>query len=76
MDSRAYSSRSYQPYGNTMARNESNGFRGFGSQKESKYSAPKFKAPKGYGGGGHFGAPKAPKMSHSSGGGGGHHHFL
>lgn len=70
------SSRSYNSYGNTMARNESGGFRGFGVQKEPRYSAPKFKAPKGYGGGGHFSAPKAPKMSHSSGGGGGHHHFL
>ncbi len=68
--------RAYNGYGNNMARNESGGFRGFGSQKEPKYSAPKFKAPKGYGGGGHFSAPKAPKMSHSSGGGGGHHHFL
>ena len=38
------------------------------------YSAPKFKAPKGYGGGGHFSAPRAPKMSHSSGSGG-HHRF-
>ncbi len=75
MDSRMYSSRSYQTYGNSMARNESNGFRGFGSQKEPRYSAPKFKAPKNYGGGGHFSAPKAPRMSHSSGGGG-HHHFL
>jgi hypothetical protein len=59
-----------------MARNESGGFRGFGSQKEPKYSAPKYKAPKNYGGGGHFSAPKAPKMGHSGGGGGGHHHFL
>jgi hypothetical protein len=70
-DSRPYSGRSYAPYGNSMARNESGGFRGFGSQKEPKYSAPKYKAPKNFGGGGgHFSAPKAPKMSHSSGGGG------
>jgi hypothetical protein len=66
--------RSYNGYGNNMARNESNSFRGFGGQKEPKYSAPKFKAPKGYGGGGHFSAPRAPKMSHSSGSGG-HHRF-
>lgn len=66
-DARAYSGRSYQ-----MARNDSGGFRGFGSEKAPKYSAPKFKAPKSYGGG-HEKAPKAPKMSHSSGGG--HRHF-
>jgi hypothetical protein len=74
-NSRAYSGRSYEPRGNAMARNETGGFRGFGSQREPKYSAPKFKAPKSFGGGGHSSAPKAPKMSHSSGGGGGHHHF-
>jgi hypothetical protein len=68
-NSPAYSSRSYEPYGNSMARNESGGFRGFGSQKEPKYNAPRYKAPKNFGGGGHFSAPKAPKMSHSSGGG-------
>jgi hypothetical protein len=62
-DSRAYSGRSYQ-----MARNESGGFRGFGSQKEPRFSAPKYKAPKNFGGG-HEKAPKAPRMSHSSGGG-------
>jgi Protein of unknown function (DUF3300) len=72
-DSRAYSSRGYQTYGN-LSRNESGGFRGF-SEKEPKYSAPKYsyKAPKSFG---HEHAPKAPKMSHSGGGGGGHHHFL
>jgi hypothetical protein len=64
----AYSSRSYQPYGNTMARNESGGFRGF-TQKEPKYSAPKYQAPRNFGGGGHFSAPRAPSMSRSSGGG-------
>jgi Protein of unknown function (DUF3300) len=70
LNSYAYSSRSYEPYGgNTMARNESAGFRGFGGQKEPKFSAPKYSAPKNFGGGGHFSAPKAPKMSHSSGGG-------
>ncbi len=68
-DPRAYSSRSYQPYGNTIARNDPGGFRGFGSQKEPKYSAPKYSASRNYGGG-HEKAPKAPKMSHSSGGGG------
>jgi hypothetical protein len=70
-DSRAYSSRSYQPYGNTFARNESGGFHGLGGEK-----TPKYKAPKGYGheSFGHEKAPKAPKMSHS--GGGGHKHFL
>jgi hypothetical protein len=77
LNSPAYSGRSYGSYGgNSMARNESGGFRGFGSQKEPKYSAPKYKAPKNYGGGGHFSAPRAPKMGHSGGGGGGHHHFL
>jgi hypothetical protein len=69
-NSRAYSGRSYEPYGNSMARNESGGFRGFGSQKEPKYSAPKFQAPRSSGGGGHFSAPKAPRMSSSRGGGG------
>ncbi len=73
-DPRAYSSHSYEPRGNTMARNESGGFRGFSREKEPKYSAPKYKAPKNFGGGGHFSAPKSPKMSHSSGGG--RHHFL
>jgi hypothetical protein len=68
-NSPAYSGRSYGSYGNTIARNESGGFRGFNSEREPKYSAPKFNAPRGYGGGGHFSAPKAPKMSHSSGGG-------
>ncbi len=69
-NSRAYSGRSYEPYGNSMARNESGGFRGFGSQKQPKFSAPKYQAPRNSGGGGHFSAPKAPRMSHSSGGGG------
>jgi hypothetical protein len=71
-DSRAYSSRSYQTYGN-VAHNESGGFHGL-SEKQPKFSAPKYsyKAPKSFG---REKAPKAPKMSHSSGGGG-HHHFL
>lgn len=67
-NSRAYSGRSYEPYGNSMARNESGGFRGFGAQRQPKYSAPKFNAPRSYGGGGHFNTPKAPSMSHSGGG--------
>jgi hypothetical protein len=67
-DSRAYSGRPYQPYGNSMARNEGGGFRSFSAEKQPKYSAPK--APRGYGGGGRFSAPKASKMSHSGGGGG------
>jgi hypothetical protein len=62
----------HQPYGNSMARNDSGGFRGFGGEKQPKFSAPKYKAPKNFGGG-HERAPKAPKMSHSSSGG--HHHF-
>jgi hypothetical protein len=74
-NSRAYSGHSYEPRGNTMARNESGGFRGFGSQKQPKFSAPKYKAPRSFGGG-HEKAPKAPKMSHSGGGGGGHHHHF
>jgi hypothetical protein len=65
-NSPAYSNRSYQPYGNTMARNESGGFRGFGTQRQPNYSAPKYSAPRSYGGGGHF---SAPSMGHSSGGG-------
>ena len=73
-NSRAYSGRGYESRGNTMARNESGGFRGFSNQKQPKFSAPKYKAPKNFGGG-HERAPKAPRMSHSSGGGG-HHHFL
>ncbi len=76
--SRAYAGRSYEGYGNSIARNDpSGGF--FGGGKEPKgFSGghePKYKAPKGFGGGGH---ERAPKMSHSggnSGGGGGHHHF-
>jgi hypothetical protein len=67
-NSRAYSG---QPYGNSMARNESGGFRGFSAPRQQNYSAPKFSAPRNYGGGGgHFSAPRAPAMSHSSGGGG------
>jgi hypothetical protein len=70
-NTRGYSGRSYEPYGNSMARNESGGFRGFASQRQPNYSAPKFNAPRSYGGGvGHFSAPRAPTMSHSSGGGG------
>jgi len=72
MNSRGYSGRSYEARGNSMARNESGGFRGFGRQREPKFSAPKYKAPRSFGGG-HERAPKAPKMSRS-GGGGGHHH--
>jgi hypothetical protein len=70
------SNRSYQNYGNTMARNERSG--GFSSQRAPSYT---YKAPSNYGGGhqnfggGHqnFGGghQSAPKMSHSSGGGGG-----
>ncbi len=70
LNSRGYSGGSYGPYGNTVARNESGGFRGFGSENQPRYSAPKFSAPRSYGGGGHFSAPRAPSMSHSSGGGG------
>ncbi|MGD1062715.1 MAG: DUF3300 domain-containing protein [Terracidiphilus sp.] len=68
-NSRAYSGRSYEPYGNSMARNESGGFRGFSTQKQPKFSAPKFQAPRSYGGG-HFSAPRTPSMSRSGGGGG------
>jgi hypothetical protein len=66
MDPRAYSGHS-----NQMARNESGASRGFGSQKQPKFSAPNYsyKAPRSYGGG-HMQAPKAPRMSGSSGGGG------
>jgi len=76
--SHGFSGRSFEGYGNTMARNDrSGGFRSFGGGKEPKgFSGghePKFsyKAPKSFGGG----HEKAPKMSHSGGGGGGHHHF-
>jgi hypothetical protein len=51
MDPRAYSGRSYEPYGNSTARNESGAIRGFGTQKGPKYSAPRFNAPRSYGGG-------------------------
>jgi hypothetical protein len=67
-NTRGYSGRSYEPYGNSMARNESGGFRGFGAQRQPKYSAPKFNAPRSYGG--HFSAPRTPSMGRSSGGGG------
>jgi hypothetical protein len=62
------SNRSYENYGNTMARNErSSGFR---SERAPSYS---YKAPKNFGGGHQSfggGHQSAPKMSHSSGGGG------
>ena len=75
--SRGYSSRSYQNYGNAMARNErSGGFHPFGGGEPRSFSerAPKYsyKAPKSFGGGRQSfggGHEKAPKMSHSSGGG-------
>jgi hypothetical protein len=84
-NSRAFSSRSFQGYGNAMARSEhSGGFhlfghssepRGFASGQHMSFSgghAPRstYKAPRSFGGG-HM---RAPKMSHS-GGGGGHHRF-
>jgi hypothetical protein len=77
--SRGYSNRSYENYGNTMARNErSGGFHFFSGGQSRSYSSPRapsysYKAPKNFGGGhqnfggGHM---SAPKMSHSSGGGG------
>jgi len=76
--SRGYSNRSYQNYGNTIARNErSGGFHFFGSGQPKSYSSQRapsysYKAPKNFGGGhqnfggGHM---SAPRMSHSSGGG-------
>jgi len=79
--SRGSSSRSYENYGNTMARNErSGGFhlfgggqpKSFGGQRAPSYS---YKAPKSFGGGHQSfggGHEKAPRMSHSSGGGGNH----
>jgi hypothetical protein len=86
--SRGYSNRSYENYGNSMARNErSGGFHLFGGGQPRSFSnqrAPSYsyKAPKSFGGGrqnfggGHqsFGGGhmSAPKMSHSSGGGGKH----
>ena len=84
-NSRAFSSRSFQGYGNSMARNDrSGGFHSFGGGKEPKAfgreraprsfgseRAPKYKAPRSFGGG----HDRAPKMSHSGGGGGGHHRF-
>jgi hypothetical protein len=74
--SRGYSSRSYENYGNTMARNErSGGFHSFGGGTPKGFSerAPKYsyKAPKSFGGGHQSfggGHEKAPKMSHSGGG--------
>ena len=77
-DSHAHSSRSYSSYGNSFARNESGGFRGFGGEKAPKYRTPKYsyKAPKSFGheSFGHERAPKAPEIGRS--GGGGHRHFL
>ncbi len=82
--SRAYTPRSYDGYGNSVARDEhSGGFHLFGAGKEPKSfgseRAPKYsyKAPKSFGGGHSFkgfggGHSSAPKMSHSGGGGGGH----
>ena len=79
--SRGSSSRSYENYGNTMARNErSGGFhlfgggqpKSFGGQRAPSYS---YKAPKSFGGGHQSfggGHEKALRMSHSSGGGGNH----
>jgi hypothetical protein len=78
-NSRGYSNRSYENYGNTVARNErSGGFHLFSGGQSKSYNserAPKYsyKAPKNFGGGhqnfggGHM---SAPKMGHSSGGGG------
>jgi Protein of unknown function (DUF3300) len=77
--SRGFSNRSYENYGNTVARNErSGGFRPFSGGQPKSYSSQRapsysYKAPKNFGGGhqnfggGHM---SAPKMSHSSGGGG------
>jgi Protein of unknown function (DUF3300) len=77
--SREFSNRSFENYGNTMARNErSGGFRPFSGGQSKSYSSERapsysYKAPKNFGGGHqNFGGghEKAPKMSHSSGGGG------
>ena len=75
---RGYSSRSYENYGNSMARNErSGGFHPFGGGQPRSFSSPRapsysYKAPKSFGGGrqnfGGGGHEKAPKMSHSGGG--------
>jgi len=78
--SRGYSNRSYQNYGNTIARNErSGGFHPFSGGQPKSYSerAPSYsyKAPKNFGGGHqNFGGGRmsAPRMSRSGGGGGGH----
>ncbi len=78
--SRGNSNRSYENYGNTMARNErSGGFHLFGGGQPKSFSerAPKYsyKAPKSFGGGHQSfggGHEKAPKMSHSGGGSGNH----
>ena len=72
--SRAFTGRSSEGYGNSIARNNrSGGFHPFGGGKEPKgFSTghePRYKAPRSFGGG----HEKAPKMSHSGGGGGGHH---
>ncbi len=74
--SRGYSSRSYENYGNSVARNErSGGFHLFGGGTSKSFTerAPKYsyKAPKSFGGGHQSfggGHEKAPKMSHSGGG--------
>jgi hypothetical protein len=85
-NSRGFSNRSNENYGNTMARNEhSGGFHLFGGGQPKSFSSPRapsysYKAPKSFGGGhqsyggGHqsFGGGhmSAPKASHSGGGGG------
>jgi hypothetical protein len=63
IDPRAYSGRS-----NQMARSESGGFRGFSSPMQPRFNAPKYQAPRSFGGG-RMQAPRAPSMSRSSGGG-------
>ncbi len=85
-NSRGFSSRSYQSYGNTVARSgHSGGFHPFGGGASRSFSnerAPRYsyQAPKNFGGGhGNFGGGhgsfggghvSAPRMSHSGGGGG------
>jgi Protein of unknown function (DUF3300) len=76
--SRGFSSRAYENYGNTSARNErSGGFHLFGGGAPRSFNGARapsysYKAPKSFGGGhqsfrgGHM---SAPKMSHSGGGG-------
>ena len=72
----SHDDRSFNPYGDKTARSEhSGGFHLFGGGSSPKsFKAPKYSAPRSFGGFSHGKASSAPKASHSGGGGGGHRH--